>query len=139
MNRRGFMGAILAACAAPALVKASSIMRVRPDGLWVPDQNGVFTCAGLLIADDSLADAMAEGIVRNGQIGTLDRFTMYTSRAEYPRAFLDRKIVTSEELRWAARVKPYFEPPRPATARVRIRRPEKMIVSPSFVELLRKA
>lgn len=30
MNRRGFLGAILAAAVAPAVVKAESIMRVRP-------------------------------------------------------------------------------------------------------------
>lgn len=30
MNRRGFLGACLAACAAPAIVRASSIMLPRP-------------------------------------------------------------------------------------------------------------
>ncbi len=30
MNRRGFLAGMLAACAAPAIVKASSIMRVVP-------------------------------------------------------------------------------------------------------------
>lgn len=30
MNRRGFMAAILAGCAAPAIVKAGSLMRVNP-------------------------------------------------------------------------------------------------------------
>lgn len=38
MQRRGFLGAMLAACAAPAYVKAGSLMRVvaPPAGLWVP-------------------------------------------------------------------------------------------------------
>lgn len=31
MNRRGFLGSILAAAAAPAVVKAASIMRINPD------------------------------------------------------------------------------------------------------------
>ena len=83
MNRRGFLGAILAACAAPAVVKASSIMRIAPDrGLWLPDDVPDFVpYSGLSMddssarvmapinsalyayADDSLADAMAKRIV----------------------------------------------------------------------------
>jgi len=30
MNRRGFLGAIIAACAAPAIVRADSLMRIVP-------------------------------------------------------------------------------------------------------------
>lgn len=30
MNRRGFLGACLAACAAPAIVRADSLMRIIP-------------------------------------------------------------------------------------------------------------
>jgi hypothetical protein len=30
MNRRGFLGTMLAACAAPAVVRAESLMRVKP-------------------------------------------------------------------------------------------------------------
>ena len=30
MNRRGFLGSILAAAAAPAIVRADSLMRIRP-------------------------------------------------------------------------------------------------------------
>lgn len=36
MNRRGFLGSILAAAAAPAIVRADSLMRVVPRGLWRP-------------------------------------------------------------------------------------------------------
>lgn len=36
MNRRRFLGAMLAACAAPAIVRAESIMRIAP-ALIVPD------------------------------------------------------------------------------------------------------
>ena len=36
MNRRGFLGAMFAACAAPAIVRAESIMRIAP-ALIVPD------------------------------------------------------------------------------------------------------
>jgi hypothetical protein len=49
MNRRGFLGLILAAGVAPAVVKASSIMRINPPKLIVP----------------------------RGEIGMLDRFTVY--------------------------------------------------------------
>jgi hypothetical protein len=37
ITRRGLLAGILAACAAPAIVKASSIMTINPrQGLWVP-------------------------------------------------------------------------------------------------------
>ena len=43
MNRRGFLGSILAACAAPAIVRADSLMRI------VPRETEVITLAGDLI------------------------------------------------------------------------------------------
>lgn len=36
MNRRNFLGAMLAACAAPAVVRAGSLMRINP-AIVVPD------------------------------------------------------------------------------------------------------
>jgi hypothetical protein len=42
MNRRGFLGICLAAAAAPAIVKASSIMRVNPGVIVQPDLVPVF-------------------------------------------------------------------------------------------------
>lgn len=39
MNRRGFLGAMLAACAAPAIVRAGSLMRINP--AIVPDDRVV--------------------------------------------------------------------------------------------------
>lgn len=48
MNRRGFMGSMLALCAAPAIVRASSLMKLAPgferleSGLIVPG-NGLLT------------------------------------------------------------------------------------------------
>lgn len=57
MNRRGFLGSILAACAAPAIVRADSLMRIVPRDL---------TVAGLPYAElyqrtfDELAE-LAEG------------------------------------------------------------------------------
>src|SRR5512147_2272809 len=35
MNRRGFLGSILALGAAPAIVRADSLMPIRPRGLWI--------------------------------------------------------------------------------------------------------
>ncbi len=35
MNRRGFLGSILAACAAPAIVRADALMRILPKELVV--------------------------------------------------------------------------------------------------------
>lgn len=37
MNRRGFLGAMLAACAAPAIVRAESIMRIAAPEIIVSD------------------------------------------------------------------------------------------------------
>ncbi len=39
MDRRGFLGAMLAACAAPAIVRAGSLMRINP--AIVPDDRVV--------------------------------------------------------------------------------------------------
>ena len=43
ISRRGFLGACLAAAVAPAVVKASSLMTVRPIGLIVPKDLGLVT------------------------------------------------------------------------------------------------
>lgn len=53
MNRRGFLGAILAAAVAPAIVRADALMRIvprdaavlpAPGGLMVPEKlSGIFT------------------------------------------------------------------------------------------------
>lgn len=42
-TRRGFMGAMLAACAAPAFVRAESLMKLSPAGLFVPVDSGIIT------------------------------------------------------------------------------------------------
>lgn len=54
MDRRGFLGVMLAACAAPAVVRASSLMRVAAPKILVPEM----------------------------VIWTLDRFTVYQSPLE---------------------------------------------------------
>ena len=47
MNRRGFLGGILAACAAPAIVRSQNIMRV-----FAPVESGLLLpVAGLLTID----------------------------------------------------------------------------------------
>lgn len=40
MNRRGFLGSILAACAAPAIVRAESLMVLPAQNIWVPESLG---------------------------------------------------------------------------------------------------
>lgn len=56
MNRRGFMGAILAACAAPAIVRADSLMRLAAPEIFV-----VSPSSGLLVPK---ADVLWEGAIR---------------------------------------------------------------------------
>jgi hypothetical protein len=47
MNRRGFLGAILATCAAPAIVRADSLMRIVPRRTYVLTLDDVtFTAVG---------------------------------------------------------------------------------------------
>lgn len=43
MDRRGFLGAMLAACAAPAIVRADSLMRIVPRDALIfhPDEFGL--------------------------------------------------------------------------------------------------
>lgn len=55
MNRRGFLGSILAACAAPAIVRADSLMRIVPMDLLVDDN----------------AEAFAEGFASRARIDML--------------------------------------------------------------------
>jgi hypothetical protein len=44
MNRRGFLGALLAAAAAPAIVRASSLMPVKAPAVWTPPGFQDITC-----------------------------------------------------------------------------------------------
>lgn len=55
MNRRGFLGAILAAGCAPAIVRAESLMRVRQldSGILIPDMS--FTSDDLAMSLDELS------------------------------------------------------------------------------------
>lgn len=50
MNRRGFLGSILAACAAPAIVRADSLMRIVPvdTGILLAGDKAITACSGLV-------------------------------------------------------------------------------------------
>lgn len=72
MNRRGFLGAILAAAAAPAIVRAASLMPVAAPKVWTPPDT-IFTGeigrherVRMVVVGDSIADhfidAMRYGI-----------------------------------------------------------------------------
>lgn len=56
VNRRGFLGSILAACVAPAIVRADSLMRIVPIGLslLIPEQYGDYMSYG---GDEAWMDA----------------------------------------------------------------------------------
>lgn len=60
MNRRRFLGAILATCTAPAIVRASSLMPGK----------------GVVIVDD-LAIMLRDGLLYRGEIGYIDQFRFY--------------------------------------------------------------
>ncbi len=46
MNRRGFLGSIIAACAAPAIVRADALMRVVPVETAVITESVTYTLPG---------------------------------------------------------------------------------------------
>lgn len=90
MNRRGFLGAILAGCAAPAIVRADALMRVVPLGTDVLTLDTIRRGAAILDgamwvpADDwasALRDTYVEGAgaVRVGEIGRIEGFRIVTS------------------------------------------------------------
>lgn len=88
ITRRSFLASILAAATAPAIVKASSIMRVRPvlagpgvgDIVWVGDNVTAFTVTSMSIKDimrdatlklrDAIDDDLLRNYLRPGIVGT---------------------------------------------------------------------
>lgn len=56
MNRRGFLGAILAAAAAPAIVRADSLMRI------VPRETEVLTWSGVDLAGGGASEVVIQWI-----------------------------------------------------------------------------
>lgn len=70
MNRRNFLQAMLAACAAPAIVKAENIMRVRPVseyGILAPSGEIYLGTGQLYIGDQSLGEVYGFTIDCNGR------------------------------------------------------------------------
>jgi hypothetical protein len=66
MTRRGFLGAMLAACAAPAIVRADNIMKV-----FVPPERGIILWGDGIHDDTGALEAFSagesfEGVLRNG-------------------------------------------------------------------------
>lgn len=56
MERRGFLGAMLAACAAPAIVRAASLMKVS--GIVIPTDEEVFAVTRSLITIGGNANSL---------------------------------------------------------------------------------
>ena len=69
MNRRNFLGAMLAACAAPAVVRAGSLMRINPAIVLPPMEIGRIESFRFVISEEILppVDALGERIqlIRN--------------------------------------------------------------------------
>ncbi len=74
MDRRGFMGAILAGCAMPAIVRAESLMRmvVRPSGLIVPSYSNK------LITPAEYAELTASAIINQALRMLEDNLSLMT-------------------------------------------------------------
>jgi hypothetical protein len=75
MNRRSFLGAMLAACAAPAIVSASSIMRIKP--ILLPGEDFYFKWT-----DYSGAYGGIDRSVNKWWNGELDQVTQ-TTRSQF--------------------------------------------------------
>jgi hypothetical protein len=83
MNRRGFLAGMLAACAAPAIVKASSIMRVVP---IVVSRNPLFCgeigqMSGIRIYREGLVEPTI-GAVRQLKLADIDRIWAMMERIQ---------------------------------------------------------
>lgn len=85
MNRRGFLRAILAGCAAPAIVRADALMRVVPvdlDIVPVPFNGDVFTLEHLKAAarqlDENMRLACNPPLIK-GEWGVIERFTVIST------------------------------------------------------------
>jgi len=63
LNRRGFLAGMLAACAAPAIVKAGSLMRINP---------------AIVAPEPTIVDRFGEAL-RLGEIGHLEGFNFVAS------------------------------------------------------------
>ena len=84
INRRGFLGAILAAAAAPAIVKAGSLMRIDPrivrfgyaENLSRSMRQMALTIEDFAITDQALNVGLGEKIGRDGnRILTISQIT----------------------------------------------------------------
>jgi hypothetical protein len=97
MNRRGFIGSILAACAAPAIVRAESLMILPSRKLLVPElwMHGINGVSGALASNghwyiiETSLEAVAESAV------------------EF-RAYINKELVKSEVLPWQKLEKPIY-------------------------------
>lgn len=68
MNRRGFLGAILAAGVAPAIVRSGSLMRVfarAESGLFVPELPGLVVGTGNTLLTPSIIARECLAILKN--------------------------------------------------------------------------
>lgn len=83
MNRRGFMGTMLALGAAPAIVRADSLMRI------VPREAGIFV--------PSLMDRYESGTCAEGTYVRIGNIVTISARME----IVTRNVVTAEEFRLA--------------------------------------
>lgn len=91
MNRRGFLGSILAACAAPAIARADSLMRIVPMETTIETVNVVEVMFGNQLRNASTIAAMALRLVNehyNGDLKLLD-----VSHDAYRDAYTARIII----------------------------------------------
>lgn len=71
MNRRGFLGSILAACAAPAIVRADSLMRIVPrEATIITSTDGItWGAANRLLTIDEITRETLKVLERNMVFG----------------------------------------------------------------------
>lgn len=58
MNRRGFLGSILVGCAAPAIVRAESLMRIVTPKLILPRWGSGIAVNHIILADQGFIDVL---------------------------------------------------------------------------------
>ena len=93
MNRRGFIGSIIAASAAPAIVRAESLMKIVAPSIWLPNPAGKVLVGASSVYVDDVAGSV------------LDQWSPFT-QAEMKA--LDDMIESLQDLQWSIKEREEF-------------------------------
>lgn len=88
MNRRGFLGAMLAAAAAPAIVRASSLMPI-----YVPPQEILYEDTPIIARDITCTLLEYEDLLIQGEVGRIESYRFIEAGFLPPNAWAPRGVM----------------------------------------------